>query len=92
LGAVEDILGDVDSWPTYLIYDIFVVNRNTISVQNVAAFMYGNGVPVEKAVDCFLACIGLDSYYVSRAMKDWYSIWDNNPYTAHFARYCSMNL
>ena len=47
-------------------------------MQNVAAFMYGNGVPVEKAVAFFVACIGLYSYYVSYAMKDWYSIRDNN--------------
>ena len=43
----------------------FVVEPNTNSVKNVAAFMYGNGVPVEKAVDCFIVCIELCSYYVS---------------------------
>jgi len=53
--------------------------------------MYGKGVPVEKVVDCFVACIGLDSY-VLRAMKDWYSIWNNKPYAAHFSRYYSMTL
>jgi hypothetical protein len=63
LSAVEDILGDVESWPTCIL-DIFVVKPNRLSVQNVAAFMYGNGVPVEKAVDCFVACIGIDCYYV----------------------------
>jgi hypothetical protein len=31
-------------------------------VQNFDALMYGNGVPVEKAVDCFVACIGIDRY------------------------------
>ena len=87
LSAVEDILGDMEYWPACLILDIFVVKPNTLSVQNVAPFMYGNGVPVENAVDCFIVCIGLDSYYASCAMKDWYSIWDNQPYTSHFARY-----
>jgi hypothetical protein len=82
----------VESWPTCLIYDIFVVETNTIGVQNVASFMYGNGVLVETGVDCFVACIGLDSYYVLRAMKDWFSIWNNNPYTAHFSRYYSTTL
>ena len=79
-------------WPTCLIYDIFVVKPNTINVQNVAAFVYGNGVPVQKAVDCFVACIELDSFYVSCAKKDWYPIWNNNPYTAHSGRYYSMTL
>jgi len=92
LRAIEDISGDVESWPVYLIYDIFVLEPNTNSVKNVAAFMYGNGVPIEIAVDCFIACIVLDSYYVSCAMKNLYCIWDKNPHTAHKARYYSMTL
>jgi len=48
LRAVEDTLGDVDNWPTYNICDLFVAEPNTISVKHVAAFMYGNGVPIEK--------------------------------------------
>jgi len=52
--AVEDILGNVESWPTSTIIDIFVTKPNATSVQNVAAFMYGNGVPVKKDVDCLL--------------------------------------
>ena len=70
----------------------FVVEPNTNSVKNVAAFMYGNGVPVEKDVDCIIPCVELYSYYVSCALKDWYSIWDKNPYTAHKAWYYSMTL
>jgi len=51
LSAVENILGDGDTWPTCIIVDIFITKPNTISVLNVAAFMYGNNVHVEKAVD-----------------------------------------
>ena len=43
-------------------------------------------VPIEKAVDCFIACIVLDSYYVSCAMKDWYSIWDKP--LIHLIKHC----
>jgi len=56
--AVGDVLGDVESWPTNAIYNMFVTEHNTISVKKVAAFMYGNGVPIEKAVDCFMCRIG----------------------------------
>ena len=87
LRAVEDILGNVDTWPTYIICDLFVTEHNTISVKHFAAFMYGNGVPIEKAIECFITCIEMDSYYVSYSMRDWYSIWDN---AAHEARYYSM--
>ena len=59
LSTVEDILGNVESWPNSIIIDIIVTKPNATSVQNVAAFMYGNGVPVKKAVDYFVACIGI---------------------------------
>ena len=62
LKAVEDFLGDVESWPTYVIYNIFVEKPNTSSVKKVATFMYGNGVTIERAVQCFNACNGLNSY------------------------------
>jgi hypothetical protein len=39
-------------------------------VKHVAAFINGNGVPIEKAIHYFIACIEMDSYYVSCAMRD----------------------
>ena len=57
-----------------------------------AAFMYGNNVPVEKDVDYFVACVGIDSYYVSCPVKDWYSTWNNLPYNTHYARYYSVTF
>jgi len=92
LSAVENNLGGVEIWPSSIIIDLFITKHCTISVINVAAFMYGNNVPVEKAVDCFVACVGIDSYYVSCAVKDWYSTWDNLPYKTHFAQYFSMTF
>ena len=32
-----------------------------------------------------LWCVGIDSYYVSCAVKDWYSTWDKLPYKTHLA-------
>ena len=39
LKVVEDILGNVESWPTYIIYNMFVVEPITISVKKVVAFI-----------------------------------------------------
>ena len=77
LSAVENNLGGVEIWPSSIIIDLFITKPCTVSVINVAAFMYGNNVPVEKVVDCFVACVGIDSYYVSCAVKDLYNTWDN---------------
>jgi len=52
-------------------------------------YIYCN-ITVEKAVDCFVACVGIDSYYVSCALKDLYSTWDKRPSKTHFAQYFSM--
>jgi len=90
LSTVENILGSIETWPSAVIVDLFITKPCTMSVQNVAAFMYGNCIPVEKAVDCFIACVGIESYYVSCAVKDWYTTWDNIPHKTHFAKYYSM--
>jgi len=56
LSAVENILGDVESWPSSIIFDLFITKPCTLSVIHVAAFMYGNNIPVEKAVDFCCVC------------------------------------
>ena len=67
-------------------YFRFIITKPcTLSVIHVAAFMYGNNVPVEKAVDRFVACVGMYSYYVSCAVKDLYTTWDNLPSKTHLA-------
>ena len=47
---------------------------------------------MKKAVDCFVACIGIDLYFASSTMKNCYAAWDNHPYTAHFAKYYDVAL
>ena len=64
---------------------MFVVAPNIISVKKVAAFIYGNCVHVERAIDCFNSCMGLDSYYVSCARNDWYSIWIKKAHKAEYS-------
>jgi len=82
-----------ESCPTYIIYNMFLVEPNTISVKKVTAFMYDSAVPVTRAINCFNACIEFDSSssYVSSPMKNWYSTWDKNPYKPHKAEYYSMS-
>ena len=75
LQAVEDILGDIDTWPSYTIYFIFIEKPCSHSIRLVAAFMYGNGVPLDVAVDCFNACCGISCSWV---LSKWYSTWDTH--------------
>ena len=79
-------------WRGYAFIDLLITKPCTISVIHVAAFMYCNYIPVEKAVDCFVACVAVDNYYVSCSVKDLYTTWDNLPSKTHLAQYFSMNL
>jgi len=92
LQAVEDILGNVESWPTYVIYNIFVEEPCPESIKKVAAFMYGNGVPLDVAFECFNACCGLNCSWVSQTMSKWYSKRDSHPHWKHKAEYYSMSF
>jgi len=92
LSAVENNLGDVETWPYSIIIDLSFTKPCTLSVIHVAAFMCVNNIPVEKAVDCFVACVGIDSNYVSCAVKDLYTTWDNLPSKTHLAQYFSMTF
>ena len=69
---------------------MFVEALSHSSVKKVAAVMYGNGVPSNNVVKCFHACNGLNSSFVTRAIHNWYSIWNTNPHTKHKAQYYSV--
>jgi len=43
-------------------------------------------------VNSFVACVGIDSFYVTCAVKDWYTTCDNLPYKTHSARYYSVTF
>ena len=70
LQAAENLLGNVDSWLTYVIYNIFVEVPSPSSVSKVAAFIYGSSVPSDIAVECFNAGNGQLSSFLSYAMDD----------------------
>ena len=60
------------------------------SIKKVAVFMYGNGVSLDIAEECFNACCGLNCSLVSQTMRKWYSTWDSNPHSKHKAEYYPM--
>jgi hypothetical protein len=71
---------------------MFVDEPNARTVRNVAAFMFGNGVPVEVAVNCFNASNGLNRTYVDEKMHEWYYVWQRNSYRLHMAEYYNTRM
>jgi hypothetical protein len=80
--AVEDRLGAVESWPTH-IFQMFVEGPSARTVKNVAAFMYGNDVPLRTDVKCFNACNGCKHSFVEVSRFEWDYVWNRNPYKFH---------
>jgi len=93
LQKVEDIVGEaVENWPTYVIYNMFLEKPSRTTVKKVAAFMFGNCVPLHKALDCFIACVNKYSYFITVTMQEFYYLWNKYPTQKHKAQYYSINL
>jgi hypothetical protein len=90
---VEETVGGVESWPTYVILDMFVSEPNPRVMKKVAGFMYGNGVPVETAAECYIACRGQQySQEINGALFSWYDTWDRYRRNRHNVDYWNMRL
>ena len=87
LSTIEDIIGNIDTWPTYVIHDMFVETPSIKIVKTVAAFMCGNGIPCELAIDCLNACNGLKKSAVAAFINQYYAEWDSLPYRTHGTQY-----
>jgi hypothetical protein len=88
LKRVEEIVGGVKSWPTYMILDMFVCSPTEQAMKKVAAFMYGNGVPVEMAAECYVACRGREHIQaINQAIFSWYYTWSRDTHKRHMSQY-----
>jgi hypothetical protein len=73
------MVGGVDSWPTYIAMDMFVVEPNARVMKIVAGFMFGNEVTLDKAEDCYIACRRQQySREIKEALYSWYDTWDTH--------------
>jgi hypothetical protein len=94
LSRVEQFLGAAitDAWPSTIIEQLFMDESTDTSLRHVATFMYGNGIPIQKAIDCFNACNGMQQWCVEEKFHEWYYIYIRNSYKFHKAKYYSVTL
>ena len=78
LSAIEEIIGHVDTWPTYIIHDMFIEEPNVKSVKTVATFICGNTISCGLAIDCFNACNGLKKSAVAAFIIEFQAYRENN--------------
>jgi hypothetical protein len=87
LSLVEERVGAVETWPSYIIWHMFVDEPDASTVKNLAGFLYGNEVPLQDAVKCVNACNGVNGGYVSEKMHGWYYVWQLNKEIPHMSEY-----
>jgi hypothetical protein len=56
LNRVENLLGYVYEWPAFILKFLYIDPPAFVTVRALICFFYGNGVPVEMAVQLFQAC------------------------------------
>jgi len=92
LSVVEQRLGAVTTWPTYMLKNVFVEDPTRQSVREVAGFMYGNGVPHRIATRCFQLCNGGRLAEIECGMFEWFYVWNRSPHKVHMEEYWSVEL
>ena len=57
---VQDVLGDIDSWPSRILNHIFIDEYDPPNSTATVAFFYGNRVPLEDALCFYTNCNDLN--------------------------------
>jgi hypothetical protein len=71
--------------------NMFVCQSTEHAMKKVAAFMYGNGVPVEIAAECYVACRGREYIQaINQAIFIWYYTWRRETHKRHMSEYFNM--
>jgi len=53
LPSLERMLGSLPTWPRDILRYLFVVSPTPYSIHDLAAFFYGNDIPLHMALDFF---------------------------------------
>ena len=90
LDAMTQHLGELNSWPTYILQHLFIGNPSPTrpkKLKRFMAFFFVNSVPLELAHN---ACNGRQSRFVVEQSTEWYREWRESKYKRHKHEYYSM--
>jgi hypothetical protein len=92
LQQVEQHLGQIDTWPTYIIRYLFIDVPKPGIVRELAAFFYGNDIPVSVASQLYNACNDKYNLQVNEYICGLYSHWQRCRYKIHMSEYYNVRL
>jgi hypothetical protein len=76
LPFIEERLGAIALWPTYVLRILFVDGPTLLGVSSVAAFFYGNGIPMNAAISLYLTCSGYNVSFKTHIIQTCYDEWN----------------
>jgi hypothetical protein len=84
------VVGVFESWPTSILRAIFVEEPTNSNVRKVAAFFYGNGLPVHIAEQFYVLCKGKRPVTVTHHMYAAFYNWLLSERTPHLTMYYNV--
>jgi hypothetical protein len=95
LEVIEDHVGQIDFWPSYILIYIFADHPSPVAssrLKKVIAFLFGNDVPCELACRFYQAYNGTASWFVGDQFQEWYDVWLKSRNKLQMAMYYNMRL
>lgn len=90
LSFLEEQLGTINSWPTYVLKLLFTEELNTVGIASLAAFFFGNAIPLNAALAFCLCCNYDDPAIIQRMMTLCYEDWHTAPNSTWLVIYYNM--
>jgi hypothetical protein len=92
LPYLEEKLGSVALWPTYVLRILFVDTPTLLGITSLAAFFYGNAAPLKAGLSLYLTCHDNDDAFafVTCIMTEWYDELHETPDTPATVVYFNM--
>ena len=78
LHQIVSILGTLEAWPAVIIKLIFIGDNSTLNVFRIAAFFFGNKVPLDVAFNFYRMCSGHNRTLALFQFTMFYEIHGNN--------------
>lgn len=90
LHIVELQLGPIDTWPTFTLEHLFLNAPTPWIATEIAAFFYGNAVPLTLAYELYRACNPHSDASVLDLLDERYSVWTQSNYVLNLGTFYSM--
>jgi hypothetical protein len=91
LQYLEEKLGTVALWPTYVLRILFVDAPTLLGITSLAAFFYGNDIPLNAGLSLYLTCRDNDNFaFTTSIMTECYDAWHWTPDTPAAVVYFNM--